>query len=120
MEFSVVTPAGDVVVAMGLLFSIVRYRGTYKGSLSVRATSQSRRRNFPAIYSQQLEVSIGIHMRGPMLRNSIKAAIPAHVWPFKIDENCDALTLSYPFFSDLILGQKSPVPYEQGHRRQGG
>jgi hypothetical protein len=48
-------------------------------------------RNSPAIYSQQLEVSIRIQMRGPVLQNSTKTAIPAHLWPFKVDGNCDAL-----------------------------
>jgi hypothetical protein len=33
-------------------------------------------------------------MRGPELQNSIKTAIPAHLWPFKMDENCDALKIS--------------------------
>jgi hypothetical protein len=30
-------------------------------------------------------------MRGLALQNSIKTAIPAHLWPLKMDENCDAL-----------------------------
>jgi hypothetical protein len=30
-------------------------------------------------------------MRGPALQNSIKTAVPAHLWPFKMDENCEAL-----------------------------
>jgi hypothetical protein len=34
-------------------------------------------------------------MRGPALKNSIKTAIPAHLWPLKMDENCDALLNSY-------------------------
>jgi hypothetical protein len=36
-------------------------------------------RNSPASYSTQLEVSIRIHKRGPVLRNSIKTAILAHL-----------------------------------------
>ena len=31
------------------------------------------------------------HMRGPALQNSVKTAILAHLWPFIVDENCDAL-----------------------------
>jgi hypothetical protein len=31
-------------------------------------------------------------MRGSVLQNSIKTAIPAHLWPFKVDGNCDALS----------------------------
>jgi hypothetical protein len=30
-------------------------------------------------------------MRGLALQNSIKTAILAHLWPFKMDENCGAL-----------------------------
>ncbi len=48
-------------------------------------------RNSSAIYSEQLEVLIRIQMRGLALQNSVETAIPAHVWPFKMDENCDAL-----------------------------
>jgi hypothetical protein len=43
------------------------------------------------MYSKQLEVSIMTHMRGPALQNSVKTAILAHLWPFIVDENCDAL-----------------------------
>jgi hypothetical protein len=50
--------------------------------------------NFPAIYSKLLEALIRIRMRGPALQNSIKTAIPAHLWPFKMDKNCDALRFS--------------------------
>jgi hypothetical protein len=54
-------------------------------------TPNTGHRNSPAIYSKLLEVSIRIQMRGPTLQNSIKTAIPAHLWPFKMDENCQAL-----------------------------
>jgi hypothetical protein len=30
-------------------------------------------------------------MRGPALSNLIKTTIPAHLWSFKMDKNCDAL-----------------------------
>jgi hypothetical protein len=30
-------------------------------------------------------------MRGSALQNSIKKPVPAHLWPFKMDENCDTL-----------------------------
>jgi hypothetical protein len=47
-------------------------------------------RSSPANYSKLLEVSIRISMRGPALQNSIETAISAHLWPFKMDENCNA------------------------------
>jgi hypothetical protein len=31
-------------------------------------------------------------MRGLALQNSLKTAIPAHLWPFTIDKNCDGLS----------------------------
>jgi rfaE bifunctional protein kinase chain/domain len=47
-------------------------------------------------------------MRGPALQKSMKIALPAHLWPFKMDGNCDALVLNPAscYICDMKLGTK--------------
>jgi hypothetical protein len=71
-------------------------------------------RNSPASYSKLLEASIRIQMRGPVLQNSIKTPIPAHLWPFKVEENCDALdssttTWAVAFFRVMVMLPASEI-----------
>jgi hypothetical protein len=43
-------------------------------------------------------------MRGSALQNSVKTPIPAHLWPFRVDENCDILVVpgASQFFRYLL------------------
>jgi hypothetical protein len=46
-------------------------------------------------------------MRGPALQNSMKTATPAHLWPLKMDENCDALRFGQGIAVLLLSTRKS-------------
>jgi hypothetical protein len=58
-------------------------------------------------------------MRGPALQNSIKTAIPAHLWPFKANENGAALIFTFPLQTTLHLNKLSLREYWYSQERLG-